>query len=186
MIYRWPIADVDVVLETTLSKFPLAAKATDMLKPLPNEIFFHIVQYTDSLQMYFTLARTSKWLCNELNDSLFLNRAFRAMASSPSGCLFWTQPVASMNGEVKKAYEAASTFLSNVEVEGDSPVAKQKSSSPFARRDFPWLSFIRLCWRSDFMRNRKRLWRQVKQMEEVWIDYRVHGWEIDRFGVPLE
>jgi hypothetical protein len=23
-------------------------------------------------------------------------------------------------------------------------------------------------------------------MEKVWVDYRVHGWKVDRFGIPLK
>lgn len=43
------------------------------------------------------------------------------------------------------------------------------------------LAFIRGCWDSDSMMNRKRLWGQVKQFQTLWVDYRLHGWERDRF-----
>ena len=43
------------------------------------------------------------------------------------------------------------------------------------------LAFVRACWASDAMMNRKRLWGQVKRFEALWADYRLHGWQVDRF-----
>lgn len=46
---------------------------------------------------------------------------------------------------------------------------------------FPALAFVAACWSSDSMKNRRRLWSQVRQFEELWKDYRLHGWQADRF-----
>lgn len=51
---------------------------------------------------------------------------------------------------------------------------------------FPRLAFVRECWASDSMRNRRRLWGQVAQFEELWRDYRLHGWRVDRFFHPSD
>lgn len=48
------------------------------------------------------------------------------------------------------------------------------------------LAFVRACWESDSMINRKRLWRQVKRFETLWEDYRLHGWQVNRFYAPDE
>ena len=47
--------------------------------------------------------------------------------------------------------------------------------------NFPRLAFIRACWDSDSMMNRKRLWGQVKRFEVLWRDYRTNGWQDPRF-----
>lgn len=46
---------------------------------------------------------------------------------------------------------------------------------------FPALAFIAACWSSDSMMNRKRLWGQVRQFEGLWQEYRLHGWQVNRF-----
>lgn len=48
-------------------------------------------------------------------------------------------------------------------------------------KDFPLFAFIRACWESDSMMNRKRLWGMVKQFDGLWRDYRWRGWEVKRF-----
>ena len=52
--------------------------------------------------------------------------------------------------------------------------------------DFPRLSFIRACWDSDFMMNRKRLWGQVKRFDVLWRNYRTNGWRHPRFYSTAE
>lgn len=47
--------------------------------------------------------------------------------------------------------------------------------------DFPRLAFVRACWESDSMMNRKRLWGQVKRFEVLWRDYRENGWQDAHF-----
>ncbi|KAF8903673.1 hypothetical protein CPB84DRAFT_1746072 [Gymnopilus junonius] len=187
---RWPTASENFTVDDSLSKFPLSAIPSDMLACLPSDMLFEIIQLSDSLPTYLTLARTSKWLYNTLTSPLFLNRTLRAMTSSPSGCLFWTKPVASMLGEEKKAYEAVTTFLLHGHAKIDAGVGttnKEKETItpamiPFDRADFPWYYFVKCCFASDSMKNRKRIWGQVKQFEELWKDYRENGWEVDRFG----
>ncbi|KAF8903674.1 hypothetical protein CPB84DRAFT_1677885 [Gymnopilus junonius] len=183
----WPIANNDFPLNYTLSTFPLAAAASDMLALLPSDILLEIVQISDTLVTYFALARTSKWLYNALTDPLLLNRNLRAMANSPSGCLFWVKPVNSMTGELKKGYNAVSTFLLNVGTGTDIGMVSKEVTTlvPFDHIDFPWYYFVQRCFESDSMMNRKRIWGQVKQFENVWRDYRENGWEVDRFSVPL-
>lgn len=51
---------------------------------------------------------------------------------------------------------------------------------------FNRLAFVRECWNSDSMMNRKRLFGQVKRFEKLWEDYRLHGWQVNRFYTPEE
>ena len=47
--------------------------------------------------------------------------------------------------------------------------------------DFPRLAFVRACWESDSMMNRRRLWGQVRRFRVLWKDYRTNGWQKDEF-----
>ncbi|GJE88835.1 F-box protein [Phanerochaete sordida] len=49
---------------------------------------------------------------------------------------------------------------------------------------FDRIAFVRACWQSDSMMNRRRLWGQAKQFEVLWTGYRRQGWQIDRFYDP--
>lgn len=61
------------------------------------------------------------------------------------------------------------------DTDGEDPVALLVSPN------FPRLAFIRACWNSDSMMNRKRLWGQVKRFEVLWKDYRTNGWQDPKF-----
>jgi hypothetical protein len=142
-------------------------------------------------------------------DPAFLNRALKKMSSTPSGCLFWLRPVPEVPGDEKNAALPLSTWLESCmksaalappglsQSEGKSAVVVGSADrnvhntspimdSPLDDPSFPYIQFVRSCFESNSMRNRRRLWGQVKQMEKVWMDYRVHGWKVDRFGVPLK
>ncbi|PPQ96046.1 hypothetical protein CVT26_004679 [Gymnopilus dilepis] len=184
----WPPREEWPSREPSFSRFPMTTNPAEALKPFPSSVLLNISQFLDSLASYFSLARTSKQLYNTLTDSTFLNQVVKGMAASPSGCLFWLRPVAAMRGEESKAYEALSTYLPPAESKaGDELGTAEKLGpvSPWDHKHFPWHEFVRRCFQSDFMRNRRRLWRQVEQFEEVWRDYRMNGWEVDRFGVSL-
>ncbi|CAL1712040.1 unnamed protein product [Somion occarium] len=45
----------------------------------------------------------------------------------------------------------------------------------------PRLAFVRECWESDSIMNRKRLWDQVAQFSALWEDYRIRGLRVNRF-----
>lgn len=49
---------------------------------------------------------------------------------------------------------------------------------------FDRIAFVRACWQSDSMMNRRRLWGQAKQFEALWTKHRKHGWQVDRFYNP--
>ncbi|KAF8155700.1 hypothetical protein B0H34DRAFT_506584 [Crassisporium funariophilum] len=143
------------------------------LSQLPPECLVEASTCLPDLRSYLALAQTSKSFFNLLSDSNYFQYILREMASDPSRCLYWIRPVSAL-GEVGKANKALSTWISE-------PSSSLGSTCPLDNPDFPYVPFIRACYGSDSMRNRQRLWGQVKQFEVVWRDYRAHGWRVDRF-----
>lgn len=86
------------------------------------------------------------------------------------GSLFWILPVTTLPGEAECAFESAWTWI-------DGP---QGSDSPFEHAEFPFLAYLRECFRSDSMRNRRRLWGIVKQYDRLWDDYRAGITRVER------
>jgi len=187
------------------SKYPNAAPSGALMH-IPHEILFHIMGQVQSLGDYFSVARSSKPLFHVLMDTSNLNRVLKEMSSTPSGFLFWLRPVPDMPGDLENATCALSAWLSSrakaksgqlptcvdpmnegKPVGTDTDVTSQHVlDSPLDDLSFPYIPFVRSCFESPSMKNRRRLWGQVKQVERVWREYRVHGWKVDRFGVPLE
>ena len=114
-----------------------------------------------------------------------------------SGSLRWLHPVDSLPGnERERAGRSFSTWLhksvaGNLDDQGvgadrddDSDIegcwnhtGEEDPMVLLTSPDFPRLTFIRACWDSDSMMNRKRLWGQVKQFEVLWKEYRTNGWQ---------
>ncbi|KDR67047.1 hypothetical protein GALMADRAFT_147471 [Galerina marginata CBS 339.88] len=182
----WPSNSIDEK-QGRFRKFPISFAASNPLTLLPIEILSDVLACVDSLQTYLAVARTSRSIYNVATEDSFFSMTIKRMSSSPSGCLFWLLPVSSMRGELQKANLASSTFLPKVSGADNIPAGGQTDhQSPFLRLDFHWISFVRACYASCSMMNRKRIWGQVKQLEEFWRNYRLYGWEVDRFGVALE
>ncbi|EKM51741.1 uncharacterized protein PHACADRAFT_262054 [Phanerochaete carnosa HHB-10118-sp] len=122
------------------------------------------------------------------------------------GSLRWILPIGTTRGEKRTAYNTLRFWLSkehrpeaappppageDEDFDSDNDGNKNTSSpagspvlsilpiitSPHLDR----IAFVRACWASDSMMNRRRLWGQVKQFESLWVDYRKHGWQVDRF-----
>jgi len=85
-----------------------------------------------------------------------------------------------MCGEVDRAYLVAEQWLSMIHSAEPRDVTKDPVS-PFESHNFPSLAFVKACYESPSMANRRRIWGIVKQFERLWLDYRTKGWEVDRF-----
>ena len=59
----------------------------------------------------------------------------------------------------------------------DDSASGEDPKSILTSPDFPRLAFVRACWKSDSMMNRKRLWGQVRRFGVLWKDYRMNGWQ---------
>ena len=177
---------------------------------IPRELLLRILRRVHKLYDYVSVARTSRSLFDVLMHPAFLNHALKKMSSTPSGCLFWLRPVSDMPGDEKNATPPLLAWLNlrtkssgalttpiDSQSEGRSAVVGGTANrnthstspilhSPLDEPSFPYLQFVRSCFESESMKNRRRLWGQVKQMEKVWGDYRAYGWKVNRFGVPLK
>ncbi|KAF8154075.1 hypothetical protein B0H34DRAFT_625295, partial [Crassisporium funariophilum] len=143
---------------------------------LPPDILTEFLSWLPDLKSYLALSRTSRMFFNSLTNTSTFNRVLRRMSKDPSRCLYWLRPVNALDGEVVKANEALFTWYN--------PSANDtqlESASPLDDVKFPWVGFIRACHNSDSMRNRQRIWGQIKQVEHAWRDYRINGWRVDRF-----
>lgn len=149
-------------------------------KGLPQEIFSYLLTFLP-LNAYLCFASTCRQFHATFTDDAFLNRILRGMMTSCSHPLFWILPVAAVDGEVVSAQKIASQWTQLAD-NAPSSAPNRESRSPFTTPDFPTLKFVRECYNSDSMKNRRRLWRNVKQIEDVWRDYRENGYQVDRFG----
>ena len=97
----------------------------------------------------------------------------------PDGERHWKLPSRDVPTESERASAAIEQWYKD-------PVVGEKPSfsSPISTLQFPGfplLDFVCACFRSDSMRNRERIWNNVKQFETLWRAYRTNGWEVDRF-----
>lgn len=156
------------------------------LKDLPPEIFSYLMTFLP-LDAYLCFASTCREFYATLTDDAFLNHILRGMMSSCSHPLFWIHPVAEVDGEVVSAQQAARKWVQLADNEPSSAPNGELSGSPFTAAGFPTYKFVRECYNSDSMKNRRRLWRNTKQIEDAWRDYRENGYQVDRFGsLPTE
>jgi hypothetical protein len=93
------------------------------------------------------------------------------------GSLRWILPVEGVYDEVERMDGAAKKWLSTY----DTSIQASTVSKPLASPSFPYYPFLRQCYRSDSMKNRLRLWGIIKQFDDIWADYCLHGWQRDVF-----
>ncbi|KAH7924865.1 hypothetical protein BV22DRAFT_1012355 [Leucogyrophana mollusca] len=140
------------------------------------------------LPSYFALSATCKSLRRRLTGPVFLDCVLKKMMAL--GPLRWIMPIGTIAGETDRAFSIAKEWLKPAisddqgsDTGSNSTVAKDDYAERhlFHSTDFPALAFLHACFASDSMRNRQRLWGIAKQFEVLWRDFRLHGWEVDRF-----
>lgn len=146
------------------------------------------------LASLFALASTCRVLHALILEPAFLDLILRE--SIANGALRWLLPVEAVANDDMRAYSAVRLWFPEdyrpepLAIESaedkDGCGSKEPQIIPavkplFASLHFPRLAFIRECWNSDSMMNRKRLWGQAKQYDDLWRDYRTHGWRVNRF-----
>ncbi|KAI0795361.1 hypothetical protein BC629DRAFT_1262457, partial [Irpex lacteus] len=144
---------------------------------LPNEILLPILSSLSiaDLLSLSAICRSARQL---ITDPSFLNHVLQDALLK--GSCQHILPVQGLRDEEERAYEAIRLWLPESEGEEQEtviPPVKPLLLDP----QFPALAFIHACLQSDSMRNRRRLWGMVQQIEGVWRRYRVDGWEVDRF-----
>ena len=141
---------------------------------LPTELLILIFRELP-IPALLSLSAVSRSLRALITEPTFLNQTFKAAVMG--GSTFWILPVPAIADEEERARRTAMEWLSTT----SSDCAALNVESPFHSPLFPYLSFIHACYESNSMRNRERLWNNVKQFDVLWRDYRLHGWQRDVF-----
>lgn len=155
---------------------------TSFISILPTELVLQILSHLP-LTSVLSLSSTSKTIRNHITDTPFINQVIKEEMAE-GGPLYWVHPVPDVRGEmdraraVDKAWMQLSPTPASIE---DGSMNETISSRPFTAREFPYHAFVRACHNSDSMRNRKRLWDNVKQFDILHKDLRRFGWERDNF-----
>ncbi|KAL0949461.1 hypothetical protein HGRIS_009515 [Hohenbuehelia grisea] len=175
----WPLpsmAGMDKLVYTVHSmKETPSPQPKRQLDDLPNDILFEIFDQI-SIPSFLALASTCRSLRARLLSPDVADPYFKHLVYT--GQLRWILPVPGVPEEDEHAEDAAVHWLAHV---GSSYSKDEADTAPFDSPDFPYYQFARACHLWDCTRNRRRIWGIVKQFEVLWHNYRLHGWEVDRF-----
>jgi len=153
-----------------------ASLLPDRFGVLPTELLLEIFSQLPAPSL-LALSAASRGLRALITEPHFLNQVFKAAVLG--GSAFWILPVRTIVGEEKRAEEIGMEWLANVR--GVNSTVIEGWRSVFYSESFPYVTFVHACYESDSMRNRERFWKIVKQFDDIWRDYRVHGWQRDVF-----
>ena len=153
------------------TRFP-TSPLRDPFNALPTELLLIILSQLP-IPALFTLSATSRNLRTLITEPAFLNQVIKGSVLEGSG--FWILPVTTVAGEEDRARCTGMEWFATVSADNSALVVE----SPFHSALFPYFSFVHACYESDSMRNRERLWKIVKQFDDLWRDYRLHGWQQD-------
>ncbi|EKM51758.1 uncharacterized protein PHACADRAFT_262086 [Phanerochaete carnosa HHB-10118-sp] len=178
----------------TFAEYPLARGSTmPRIGNLPNELLL-LILHDLPLPSLLALSATCRSLRALITAPAFLDQVLKEAMTQ--GSLRWLLPVEGLLDEHERACAALQTWMPEEHRPTPAPSSLAPSNDVEARAanaaeppikplvmspHFQRLAFVRACWQSDSMMNRKRLWGQVKQFEGLWEDYRLHGWQVDRF-----
>jgi len=188
----WPAPPEDGVM--SMPSFTVFGEAAEpqnnALARLPKEVFDTVCGQM-SISTFFALSVTCRTFRCRMCDLKVLNHVSREMLQH--GPLQWILPVAGVAGEMEAAVTTSETWIDFARYRlGSKPfepsggmagvtVQARSPSVTFYSGDFPAFAFIDACFHSESIRNRRRLYGQVMQFKELWRDYRMEGWEVDRF-----
>ncbi|KDQ19418.1 hypothetical protein BOTBODRAFT_439102 [Botryobasidium botryosum FD-172 SS1] len=148
---------------------------------LPTELCLRIFHFVP-ISSLLSLASSCRSLRALLGQPGYLDRVVREAIIEPDGQLRWILPVASM-GERQSVESAAWAWLPEDTERNDDDL--RRPVDPFLSPNFPHLAFLRACYESESMMNRRRYWDIAKQFEALWADYRIRGRERE-VTYPLE
>jgi hypothetical protein len=152
--------------------FPQAVPSLPVeLRTLPTDLFLQISRSL-TLSDVLRFARTSKSMWNSIMEPHMFNQIIRE--AMIYGCLRWIIPVEGAYDEVKRFDETARKWLrpSNAPPDEtndhDSDAHLLNATMLPTLETFPYLAFLRACFASHSMMNRRRIWGIVKQFDEIW------------------
>ena len=142
------------------------------------EVLVQIFGWLPSVGTYLALKLVSKRMHDLVVDSKFTAMVYREMLQPDfNRGLYWLYPIEQKPGEYDNFVNSLKTWIAS-----GSNVAG--SGRLIFSHEFPVIQFVYALYVEDSPRNRRRLWNNVKQLREVWVDYRLNGWKVNRFGVP--
>lgn len=192
----WPSASPIICAPTFTSYTPTQGSVMPRIGNLPNELLLPIL-HDLTLPSLLALSATCRSLRAFMTAPAFLDRVLQEAITH--GSLRWLLPVDGLLDEHARASAALQTWLpeacrsapspcprapsSTADVHGDgaASVAQPSARILFMSPHLDRVAFVHACWQSDSMMNRKRLWGQVQQFEALWTEYRLNGWQGDRF-----
>ncbi|PSR76742.1 hypothetical protein PHLCEN_2v8227 [Hermanssonia centrifuga] len=186
-IWPKPLEAIDTTATTVFTTLPInPISAIPLIDTLPNELLLLILRELP-LPSLLALSSTCRSLRALITEPSFMDCVLKEAILR--GSLKWILPVSSYKDEVQSCYESLRLWHPAVsescQSDGDL-IDESDLNALLVSPQLPRIAFVRACWESDSMMNRKRLWGLVKQFEAVWRSYRLHGWEVDRFYPSAE
>jgi hypothetical protein len=152
------------------------------LSGLAIEILCQIFRHLPNVTTYLSLKLVCKGMHDLVTDTKFAYPVLREIIGpDPTREMFWIYPLENQPREMNIFINCLNSWLSL-----KCPAKKESvvtARDILFRREFPLIQFIHALYTSDNSRNRRRLWKNVKKFEEVWVDYRRNGWKVNRFGL---
>ena len=179
---RWPTPQ-DKNNDVAFTDFPPSiASSMPAIGSMPMELLVPILGSL-SLASLLHLASTCRCLRSLILAPAFMDIILKEAIAR--GSLMWLLPVDAMpGGETARAYETIKLWSPKQDFDEQS-TSDATPVLPILLPDFPRMQFIKACWESDSMMNRKRIWGQVKRFEVLYRDYRVNGWQVNVFADEL-
>jgi hypothetical protein len=135
-----------------------------ILEILLNLPISHILSFTSSCRHFY----------HSFGNPEFLSLLLRMQLRWPLSDAYWFLPVATVKGEVEQFRKACEESILS---ELFATTSASSDVSIVFDANFPLLEFFRINYRTDSMKNRRRLWRISRQFREEWYRYRTEGRE---------
>ncbi|KAH8826291.1 hypothetical protein DL96DRAFT_1607636 [Flagelloscypha sp. PMI_526] len=159
----WPRKSEGECGSPLFQTFETPSDSPPMLLTLPIELLLKI-SASLSISDILHVSSISKGMRRLVTQPGILSQLLREAIVTPNGTLRWMQPCSLVAGEVEKANEALRSWL----------VADSDGSlSPLHKPDFLFVEFVHTCFvKSHSMKNRKRIWGMIKQVETLLVESR--------------
>ncbi|KAF9447896.1 hypothetical protein P691DRAFT_730601, partial [Macrolepiota fuliginosa MF-IS2] len=145
---------------------PLASESSSPIGALARcstEVLVQIFGWLPDLATYLGLKAVSKRLYDIVADAKFTVMVLREMLEPDMArAMFWIHPIKQQPGEGEDFIEALRTWA---------PAAQEQSCVKYilSTPRFPLISFIHAMYSQGSPRNRRRLWNNIKRLEDVWV-----------------
>jgi hypothetical protein len=149
---------------------------------LPTEIVLEIL---GNLSIRDVLSFTSccRMFHMGFGNKAFLSSLLRGQLRRPLSSIYWFMPVNTVMGEVERFDEACKNSIT-LNSDGKNEPSLPDLALCFTY-EFPLYDFVRTNYRTESMRNRRRLWRISQQFRHEWYRYRTEGYEYNVYELGL-